>query len=270
MINTLETIGGEGLALVNAYGRPLISVLVIVVVGIVVAKWMHGLLLASCERGGVDATLAHFLSKLLRWAILLIAVILALNAFGINTASFAVVLGTVGLAVGLAFQGTLSNFASGLMLMIFRPYQIADIVTVAGQTGVVAEIDLFSTTLDTADRRRIIVPNSSIFGSVITNTSTHPIRRADVNVRVIFRADIDATRQVLMEAALATPGRTAEVPDIGLLELGSLGVEWQVRVWCLTGDHLAVRQALLREVKIALDRAGIAIAQSVVDSPTPR
>ncbi len=251
------------------YLHATIVTVVIIVVAVVVAKWAKRLILSACARGGLDPTLSHFFSKLVGWVVLLIAAILVLDRFGVDTASFAVVLGTVGIAIGLAFQSTLSNFASGVMLMVFRPYKIGDGIVVAGQTGVVNEIDLFSTTLDTVDRRRIFIPNSAIFGSVITNTSTHETRRADVNVRVDFRADIDATQKVLLAAALATPGRTDDAPEVGLLEIGSNGVDWQVRVWCKSDAHPIVRGALVRSVKCALDEAGIVIATQVVEVRSP-
>ncbi len=254
-----------GVGLWQQYGHPAITAAIIVVVAIIASKWVKRLMLSACARGGLDLTLGHFFSRLVGWGLLLFAGILVLNQFGFDTASFAVVLGTVGIAIGLAFQSTLSNFAAGVMLMIFRPYKIGDAIVVAGQTGVVNEIDLFSTTLDTVDRRRIFVPNSAIFGSVITNTSTHETRRADVNVRVDFRADIDTTQRVLLAAALSTPGRTDDAPEVGLMELGATGVDWQVRVWCKSVDHPVVRGALVRAVKVALDEAAIAIAIQVVD-----
>ncbi len=254
-----------GMSLWQQYANPTISGIIIVVVAIVVSKWVKRLILAACVRGDIDSTLGHFFAKLIGWGLLLIAGILVLNRFGFDTASFAVVLGTVGIAIGLAFQSTLSNFASGVMLMVFRPYKIGDAIVVAGQTGVVNEIDLFSTTLDTVDRRRVFVPNSAIFGSVITNTSAYETRRADVNVRVEFRADIDTTQRVLLAAAVATPGRTDAAPEVGLLELGATGVDWQVRVWCKSEDHPIVRGALVRAVKMALDEAKIMVAIQVVD-----
>ncbi|MSR69647.1 MAG: mechanosensitive ion channel family protein [Phycisphaerales bacterium] len=256
---------GWGMSLWNQYAHPTISAAIIVFVMVVAAKWTKRLILSACARGGLDVTIGHFFVKLVGWGLVLVAGILVLSSFGIDTASFTVILGTVGIAIGLAFQSTLSNFAAGVMLMIFRPYKIGDSIVVAGQTGVVNEIDLFSTTLDTVDRRRIFIPNNSIFGSVITNTSTHETRRADVNVRVDFRADIDTTQRVLLAAALATPGLTDEAPEVGLLELGATGVDWQVRVWCKGVDYPVVRGALVRAVKTALDAAGIAVAVQVVD-----
>ena len=258
-----------GVDLWHSYGKDSISAVVVVAVAFVVSKWSKQLIVSACVRGGLDLTLGHFFSKLVGWAVLLMAVILVLNQFGVDTASFAVVLGTVGLAIGLAFQSTLSNFASGVMLMIFRPYKIGDAIVVAGQTGVVNEIDLFSTTLDTADRRRIFIPNSAIFGSVITNTSTHETRRADVTVRVDYRADVDATQRVLAAAAETLPGRTVALPEVALMDLGTTGVEWQVRVWCHNTDHPHVRSALVREVKRALDAAGIPVAVMTLDFRGP-
>jgi small conductance mechanosensitive channel len=253
-------------SLVVQYGVNVVGALLLVIVA-----WIAGGILGrwaarAMDRAGVDATLARFLTKLVRWLIILLAVISCLGVFGVETTSFAAVIGAAGLAVGLAFQGTLSNFASGVMLLVFRPFEVGDVVTVAGQLGKVDAIDLFTTTLDTFDNRRFIIPNSSIFGSVIENISHHPIRRVDVNVGVGYGADVDRTREVLTAAIASVPeGLQEPEPAVVLLELGASSVDWSARVWAGAADFGTVKQALIRAVKQQLDEAGIEIPYPQMD-----
>jgi small conductance mechanosensitive channel len=191
---------------------------------------------------------------------LLLTVLTCLSYFGVETTSFAAVIGAVGLAIGLAFQGTLSNFAAGAMLLIFRPYKVGDTVKAAGYEGVVNEIALFTTEIDTADGRRIIIPNGSIYGSVIENTTHHSYRRVDVAVGTAYAADIDATRHALERSLVAVPlTLTTPKPEVILLGLGSSSVDWSVRIWVKQADFGNGKQALLRAVKLELDRSEIEI-----------
>jgi small conductance mechanosensitive channel len=183
-----------------------------------------------------------------------------LSYFGIETTGFAAVIGAAGLAIGLAFQGTLSNFAAGAMLLIFRPYKVGDLVNVAGHLGKVTEIELFTTTIDTLDRRRVIVPNSSIYGTVIENVTYHAWRRVDVPVGVAYAADIDETRAALDRAIRSVPGVLAEpAAEVALLGLGASSVDWAVRVYAPRDKFGDVKQATIRAVKRELDHSGIAI-----------
>jgi len=246
--------------IVQHYAIPAVSALVIILIAMLVAAWASRVVLASCEKSKIDSTLGKFFARATRWIILLIAGLFVLGKFGIETASFAVILGAAGLAIGLAFQGTLSNFAAGIMLLIFRPFKVGDVVEVAGELGIVDEIELFTTTMDTFDKRRIILPNASVFGATIENISHHPFRRADVSVGCEYSADIDKTREVLEKAANDVPGRLDDpAPAVVLLELGASSVDWSVRVWANQADFLAVKQAAIRQVKMALDEAGIGI-----------
>ncbi len=249
------------------YGAPILWSCVILIIAFFASVWMRRLIVNACERAEIEPTLSRFFAKLTRWVILLLAGIFVLNRFGFETASFSVLIGAVGLAVGLAFQGTLSNFASGIMLMIFRPYKIGDSIIAAGQTGTVYEIDLFSTTLDTVDNKRIFIPNTAIFGTVITNISFHEKRRVDVVLVLQHSADIDKTRAALTEAATKVPGCLPDQPEIVLVDMASVGMTWQVQVWSRSGDFLSVRQATIREVKVALDSAGIAFAMPPTIDP---
>ncbi len=203
--------------------------------------------------------------------LLLIASVLAcLSIFGVNITSFAAVLASAGLAVGLALQGSLSNLAAGAALSILRPFKIGDFVVVAGQRGMVDDIDLFATHLDTPDNRRIIIPNNQIFGTIIENITFHPLRRVEVDVRVDHGADIDRTRAVLEQAARGSRGVSGERPvEVELMRLGASAVEWQVRAWATCDDMISARHELVRAVKQALDREriGIPFPQMVVHSP---
>ncbi len=157
-------------------------------------------------------------------------------------------------------QGTLSNLAAGVMLMVFRPFKIDQIVSIAGHIGKVSEITLFTTNIDTLDNRRIIIPNSAVFGSTIENLTHNPIRRVDISVGVEYPADTDRTREVLEAAAKTVPGMINDpAPQVILLNLGDSSVDWQVRVWTKTDDYWDVLDAATRSVKVALDEAGLGI-----------
>ena len=243
-----------------------VKVLAILFITWIAARIVAGIVQRALNKAKFDETLTKFFAKMARWAILLMGVLGCLSIFGFETTSFAAVIGAAGLAVGLAFQGTLSNFAAGVMLLIFRPFKVGQVVTVAGETGKVNEIDLFTTALDTADNRRVILPNSSVFGATINNVSHNATRRADVSVGCDYEADIDTTRHVLEQAAARTRGAiTDPAPQVVLCELGASSVDWSVRVWCRSEDYFAVREDLIRSVKYALDEAKIGIPYPQMD-----
>ncbi|MHC5114124.1 MAG: mechanosensitive ion channel family protein [Planctomycetota bacterium] len=242
------------------YGLPVIGAIVLLFVGWIVAGWVARIVTRTLTRAKLELTLSKFAGKMAKWAILLFVVLACLQMFGVSVTAFAAVLAAAGFAVGLAFQGTLSNFSAGVMLLVFRPFKVGDVVSVAGVTGKVNEIDLFVTTVDTADNRRIILPNGSVFGATIENISHHETRRVDVSVGTDYAADLDQTRQVLLDAAGAIDNVLADPePAVVLSGLGGSSVDWSVRVWVAAGDYWPVKDALTREVKYALDRAGIGI-----------
>ncbi|QXD14366.1 mechanosensitive ion channel [Rhodocaloribacter litoris] len=248
------------LDLVTAYALNVIGGVLLLIGGWVVSKWVHRGAARSLDRTRLDPTLARFFANAARWLVLIFAVLASLELFGVQTTSFIAVLGAAGLAVGLAFQGTLSNFAAGVLLLIFRPFRVGDAVRIAGQTGKVEEIDLFMTKLDTFDNRRLMIPNSKITGDVIETITFHPIRRADVAVGTEYAADLDRVRSVLERAAASVEGALDDPPpQVVLTGLGASSIDWEVRLWAPTSDFLAVRQAALRAVKQALDEAGIGI-----------
>lgn len=242
------------------WGSRILLALIILYIAWTLAGWAAMVVQRGLGRMKFDATLTKFLSKLARWLTLLLAGIACMSYLGIETTSFAALIGAAGLALGLAFQGTLSNFAAGGMLLLFRPFKVGDAVNVAGQLGIVDEISIFVTSVDTFDNRRIIIPNSEIFGSVIENITHHPVRRVDGDVGVSYSADIDRTRALLEEVAANVEGVTSDKdPAVILLGLGGSSVDWSVRVWAPTGDYMTVKQRLLRDIKVRLDREGIEI-----------
>ncbi len=210
----------------------------------------------------VDLTLGKFLAKAVRNVLMIIVAMVVLGYFGIDVTAFAAVLAAAGFAVGMALQGTLSNFAAGVMLLIFRPFKVEEYICVAGTEGTVEEIDLFTTRLNALDNRHLIIPNGEIFGSLLENYTRNETRRVDVNVGAAYEADLDATR-----AALETAVRSVQMQGLAshengqvyLDQLGGSSVDWQLRVWCKPQDYFDVREQLTAAAKQSLDAAGISI-----------
>ncbi len=255
-----ENMGSEAWTLIATYGIRVVGVLVALFAAWVVSSMAKRALLKVFARSNFDATLSKFFSNMARYSILTFAVVGCLEVFGIETSSFAAVIAAAGLAIGLAFQGTLSNFSAGVMLLIFRPFRVGDYVTVGGTSGTVEEIDLFTTELKTPDSKMIVMPNSSIFGAEITNFSAHENRRVDIDVGTDYGADLDRVREVLE----TVPGKvdgvlTDPAPQIFLKALGGSSIDWQVRVWCKNADFWDVWQRTVRATKVALDEAEIGI-----------
>lgn len=242
------------------YGIRTIGALVLFAVVWIIAGWMGSLVGKSLTKANFDKTLTQFLGNSTRWLVLLLGVLACLSIFGIQTTSFAAVLGAAGVAIGLAFQGSLSNLAAGMMLLIFRPFKVDDYVVVSGEEGNVREITLFTTNLDTLDNRRVCVPNSNVFGNVIQIFTHNDVRRVDINVGVDYGADMDQTREVLLEAAKGVEGQSKDhPPEIFLVGLGGSSVDWQVRVWVHPDNYWPVWDATTRAAKVALDNANITI-----------
>ena len=242
------------------WGIKVVGVLVAAIVGLMVANSLSGRLRKTLEARKFDLTLTRFFANLVRYAILAGVALGCMGVFGIETTSFAGLIAAGGLAIGLAFQGTLSNFAAGVMLLIFRPFKVGDYVKVAGIDGVVEQIELFTCEFKSLDHRRVIVPNSAIFGANINNVTHYPIRRVDVSVGCAYDADIDACRAVFDKVVANVPGVISEpAPQVFLAGLGASSVDWQLRVWCNTPDYWDVYQATIRDAKKALAAADIGI-----------
>lgn len=249
--------------LAETYGIPVIKAIVILIIGWIIAGWLSKLASTACRKANLDETLARFLGNIVRWFVIAAVAITCLASFGVQVASLVAVLGSVGVAIGLALQGSLSHIASGVMLLIFRPFKVGDFVTAGGQTGIIHEIGLFSTMLDTADNRRIIVPNGAIVSGVITNATYHAQRVADVTVQVDAGVSVEAARLALSQAASAVAGRDAgKPPAIGLAAMGATNA-FNVSVWCATGELDAVRERLMIALNSTIAAKGMGPAAPV-------
>jgi small conductance mechanosensitive channel len=251
------------LPLLTTYGLRIAGVLVAIFVSFKLAGWLQTRVTGTLLQRNFDQTLSIFFGSLLRWLVIASSVLACLGVFGIETTSFAALIGAAGLAVGLAFQGTLSNFAAGVMLLTFRPFKVGDYIVAGGKEGIVAEISLFVTVLDSLDNRRIYVSNTAIGAGAIENYDAHLVRRVDVDVNVDGGQDIDATRIALELAGASVPGRDAQRgSEVFLKGFGGGMVQWQVRVWCSPNQYWDVWQSTVRSVAYELAKAQIAM-------PTP-
>jgi small conductance mechanosensitive channel len=236
----------------------IVTIVVLYFVAKLLSRWTAT---AVCKR--VDETLGKFAGRLVYYGIMTLGSLAILSKAGISVAGAATVLAAAGFAIGLAFQGTLSNFSSGILLLVFRPFKVGDMVVVGGVSGKVNEIDLFTTTIDTGDNRRLILPNSSIAGTTIENITFHNHRRVDLVVGVAYKTDIDKTRQVIQEAVESLSDRMVVGEDRGvkvfLSNLGPSSVDWIVRFWTEKAAYWDVREQLLVRIKQKLDLNGIEI-----------
>ena len=233
----------------------------ILMVGLFIANKTKNIIIKTSNKyQNLDDTLFSFLGNVVKYIILTFVVIAVLNRFGIQTASIIALIGAAGLAIGLALQGTLTNLAAGVMILIFRPYKVGDFVDAAGQFGNVTEIDLFTTVLQTFDNQQIIIPNSQIWGDQIINHSHHDIRGVDMTFGVAYKENTDEVRKVIdsvlenHSAILKTPAPFVEVST-----LNDSSVDFLVRPFCNGEDYFDVLYSVPEQIKKALDEADIEI-----------
>jgi small conductance mechanosensitive channel len=225
------------------------TALLIFIIGWLASKWAYGICLRAARRGGLDEALARFLSSLAQYAVLAFAVIAALSKAGVQTTSLVALLGAAGLAVGLALQGSLGHFASGVMLLFFRPFTIDDKVRVAGEDGQVKEIGLFASTLGTPSNELKIVPNGSITGDVIINYTAQGELRGGINVGIAYGSDVQAAMKVMIDACRSVESVLSDpAPSVNFSGFGASSLDFEVRPWATTGDYLG----MLHQVRIAL------------------
>jgi len=262
----VEKLIAELTPVMTTWAIRIIGALVGFLIALWVAKRVRNVVERMLTRSKVDATLVPFLGNTAQWTVLTAAVISILGIFGIETSSFAAVLGATGLAIGLAFQGSLSNVASGVMLLVFRPFQVGDVVQVGGITGKVNAIGLMTVNLDTPDNRRIILPNSKVFGSEIENVTFHDKRRCDVAIGTGYDDDLDKVREALLDVANATELKLdGEDVQVVLTNLGGSSIDWQIRVWCATSDFFAVKEDVTDRAKKRMDADGFSIPYPQMD-----
>lgn len=242
------------------YGVNLISALLILFIGNIITKMIANGVAKVLRRKQMDGAVVEFLHSLVRYLLFVIVLIAALGRVGVQTASVVAVIGAAGLAVGLALQGSLSNFAAGVLIVAFRPFKSGDYVEVGGVSGSVESIQVFSTVLTTPDNKMVVVPNSSVIGGPITNYSRHQTRRIDYVIGVSYKADLKKTKVVLERVLAAEPRLLAEPePTIGVVALADSSVNFVVRPWVKTADYWAVYFDLLQAIKEELDKEGIEI-----------
>lgn len=232
---------------------------------LIIGLWLSGVVktrLASLlgKSDKMDETVTQFVAGLAKYVVIIVTVIALLDQFGVETTSLVAVVGAAGLAIGLALQGTLSNVAAGVMLLIFRPFKIGQFVEVAGYAGSVKAITLFVTELDTGDNVRITLPNSSVWGSSIKNYSFHETRRLDITYGIGYESDINKAMAVI-KAVIAADERAQGEPEpvVAVSNLGDSSVDIMVRVWCASGNYWALKWDLLQATKEAFDKDGISI-----------
>lgn len=246
--------------LLTTWGLRVLGAVAVLLVGRLVARWLRRLTRSGLERSGTDETLIPFLSSLVYWLALAIVVVAVLGLFGIPTASLVAVLGAAGLAVGFALQGTLSSFAAGVMLLVFRPFRAGDFVEIGGIKGAVEEVSIFSTILNTPDNVRIVVPNSEVFGKPISNYTANDRRRIDLVMGVGYDDDLAVAKQTI-ERVVGSDDRVLDEPalTVAVSNLGDSSVDFVVRPWCRTEDYWSVRFDLTRRLKEELEAAGCSI-----------
>ncbi|TVP78329.1 MAG: mechanosensitive ion channel family protein [Gemmatimonadales bacterium] len=245
---------------VTGFGLDALGAIAVLVIGLWIAKRIRMTLRNRLGATRVDPTLIPFFATLVYWALVAAVLIAVLGIFGVETASFVVVLGSAGLAVGLALQGTLANFAAGVMLLIFRPFNVGNWVEVAGVAGTVKEISIVNTILHTGDNVRVVVPNSQVFGNTMKNFSANDTRRIDLVMGVSYDDDLQVVEDTLRRVVSADE-RVLEDPPLNIQvgELGDSSVDFIVRPWCKAEDYWALRWTLLRKLKEELEAAGCSI-----------
>lgn len=246
--------------LASIFGN-VIAALFIIIAGFVIGGWLRKRLTRLGETNThLDITLFNFLGNIARYIAVGFAFLFVLNTVGVETTSFVAVIGAAGLAIGLALQGTLSNVAAGVMIVFFRPVKIGDFVEVSGQMGTVKDITLNFIELASPANVQIIIPNAKVWGNTIVNYSTFPTRRAEWTFGVGYGANLKNAEQVIRDTILADPRAKADpAPFIQVNNLGESSVDFLVRVWCDSGDFFQFQADMKRQVKEALDQAGIDI-----------
>ncbi|MFU8783483.1 mechanosensitive ion channel domain-containing protein [Aliidiomarina sp.] len=259
MNELIEWFGENQEALLLFAGKLLVAV-GILVAGMVIARILTNTMTKRLDKSKIDNAVVSFMAGIIRTIIIIAALLMALSHIGVQTTSFIAILGAAGLAIGLALQGSLSNFASGVLIMIYRPFKSGDYVEAGGVAGSVQRIELFTTVLKTPDNKTVVVPNSKITGSEITNYSQEPIRRVDMVIGVSYSADLKKTKEVLMQV-ITSDERTLQdpAPRVAVTALNDSSVDFIVRPWVNSGDYWPMYWDSMERIKNALDENDIGI-----------
>ncbi|MFT7521191.1 MAG: small conductance mechanosensitive channel [Kiritimatiellia bacterium] len=243
-----------------AYGTKVLLAVLILVIGWIVAGWVRRLIGSASDRAKLDVALSRFLSQIGRYAVLVMTVIATLATVGIQTTSFVAVLASVGFAIGMALQGTLGHLASGVMLLVFRPFTLGNLVNAGGSFGVVQDIGLFATVLLTPNNETVIVPNGAVTGATITNYTTQGTLRAIVDVGVAYGADHKKVEQICLAAAASVDEVLSEpAPGFAFTEMAASSINFALMPWSTTADYLTMQHKVRCAVYDALNAEGIEI-----------
>ena len=244
----------------SSFGLKLLTALIVVIVGKQLVKIMLKVIKVALEKANTEETVRIFIANLLNTVFTVIIFVAAINQLGVETTSIIALLGAAGLAIGLALQGSLANFAAGILIVIFRPYKVGDYIEAGTNVGTVKDIQIFSTVLRTPDNKSIVVPNGSIMDGSITNYSEQPTRRIDIIASCSYEDDLDKVKEVL-QTILDNEERilTEPKPQIAVSELAESSVNFIVRPWVNSSDYLPVMYSLLENIKKTFDKKGISI-----------
>jgi small conductance mechanosensitive channel len=264
----------DATTLLTVYGLKLVGAVLILIIGWSVSSWANRAMVRLSQRPSsrLDPTLTTFVASFVRWGILAFTLIAVLSQFGVQTASLIAVLGAASIAIGLALQGTLSHFASGVMLLLFRPFKVGDDIEVGVNAGTVRAITLFATELNMADNVQLFIPNGMVWGSAIKNFSAHKTRRVEITINVGYGNRLDAVLSLIRDTIAADKRPLARPePQVVAGALGDLAVQVIVRVWVKSTDYLPFRYDLIARLKQRFDDEGVqlALTQHELHNPPP-
>ncbi len=256
----LEAIMNALTSFATTFALKFIGALVVLIVGINLSKWIVKKLFGVKSAKKMDTTVQHFLQNVLKVVLYVVVIISAAGILGIPATSFLTLLATAGVAIGLALQGSLSNIAGSIMLMLFRPFKVGDFVECAGVSGVVEDINLFYTIITSGDNKRIVCPNSAVSNGVITNYSAKEMRRVDITFSVSYEADIEKVKAIILKTVSENPLVLSDPqPFVGLITQNASSIDFVSRSWTKNEDYWTVYFSLMENVKRAFDENGIEI-----------
>ena len=245
---------------VQLYALDIAIAIIIVVLGIIVVKGIRSLFGKVLKKRGVDETLSRFMSNIVYALLMAVVFIAAIGQLGVDTTSLVAIVGAAGLAVGLALQGSLANFASGIMIMVFKPFVTGHYISAGGESGTVEEVNVFQTILRSPDNKRIVLPNGQVIGGSITNYTVEERRRIDFVFGIGYDDDIRKAKEIMTEVITSDERVLKDpAPTIGVLELADSSVNFAVRPWVKTADYWSVYWDIMERMKLRLDEEGISI-----------
>ena len=257
-INTLSGYSKEFIKILWDYSPKLISAFLILFIGIYVIRFINKLVKNIMIRRDLDPTLSKFLADILNWILRVLLFVTFISKLGIETSSFVAILGAAGLAVGLSLQGSLSNFAGGMLIILFKPFRVGDTIEAQGVIGTVKEIQIFVTKLATANNQTIFVPNGILSNGVITNSSLEGIRRADLVFSLSYETNIKSAKEIVTQVMNSHP-KVLKEPHASVLikDMTDSAIHLAIRPWCKNEDLATVHSDILENCKEAFDREGI-------------